>query len=515
MTTLAAFGVIDWTILAAYMAAMMGIGFILARRTSDETDFFLGSRQMPAWAVGMSVLASSLSAATFIGAPQESFDGNLTYLILNLGGILGALIVAAWFVPAFYHAGTLTIYGYLGQRIGPRAATAASVTFLVGRLMASGARLFMAGIAFSFILFGKTDFTAVAGAVVALSIVGTAYTALGGIRAVIWTDVVQLLVVIGAALLCIALLLRAIPLSIGEILHELRHFTVPDAGGAVSEVNKLKVVDWRFDLSLPYTVWGALAVTTLNVAAYGCDHDLAQRLLTTRSAWRGSASIIAAILAGIPIISLFMIIGLLLAIFYQRPDLMGDAFPHDVLIHSEKVYPQYLTNHLPVGLSGLAMAGLLAVAMGSYDSAVNAMAASWLADVRGDHSDRHSRGAVVMMGALLMVFGLLMLLLYDPQAQSLLHFALSVMTFAYTGLLGVFLTALLLPGRGSERSVITAMVVGALFVLATQPYVMKLVMDKPPSIAMPWTMLAGTVLSLLICAAGRSGNGYHRGHEHE
>ena len=500
--TLAVFGAIDWTIIGLYLALMLGIGAWSYRRGEDESpeSFFLGGRRMPPWAVSLSVLATALSAATFVGAPAEAFSGNLSYLILNVGGVLAAVVVAFLFVPAFYEAGTVTIYGYLGQRIGPGAGTAASIAFLLGRLLASGARLFIAGIVFALMLYGDTELPQVLGAVLLFGAVGTAYTAFGGIRAVIWTDAIQIVIVIGAAVLAAILLLKVIPAPLSAIWQAL---SVPEENGG----SKLGLVDLSLDFSRPYTLWAALAMTFFNVAAYGTDQDLAQRLLTCRGKWRGSWSLIGAILAGLPITLLFMLVGLLLWVFYSRPDLMGDAMPADPLADPRRVYPQFLLNHLPTGLAGLAMAGLFAASMSSLDSAINAMASSAVVDLgitRQGGGRVHSRAVVVVMGIGLTLAACGLALLQEQGEQTLLPFALSVMTFAYAGLLGVFLTALF-TRRGSTRSVIAALFAGAGVVTVCRflPDLTKYFLGEPFRLAFPWWMVIGAVVSFGVCIIGR------------
>ena len=502
--TLAAFGPIDWLVLVGYMGMMLAIGWWASRGQTDEHTYFQGGRAMPTWAVALSVLATALSAATFIGAPQIAYSGDLSYLILNIGGILGAVFVAVVFLPPLYHAGTITIYGYLGRRFGPAATLAASITFLFGRLLASGARLFMAGIAFSLILFGDIHTSYLLGAIVVFGVIGTIYTALGGIKAVIWTDVVQIVVVVGAVILSIVMLLDAIPLSIGQIYELLQ------------EREKLRVVDTSPDLGKAFTLWAAVAVTFANVASYGVDQDLVQRMLTTRSAWRASLSLVVSNLLGIPVVGLFLIAGLLLSIFYGMPEVMGDAAPTEILDDTRKVYPQYLVNHLPMGLAGLAMAGLFAAAMSSFDSAVNAMASSLVADLQPGRAGGRgaggtvaaSRWAVIGMGVLLSVFAIGAALMQQAGGQDLINFALGVMSFAYAGLLGVFLTALL-TRRGTVTSVVIALVAGALVVLAMQPYVLapmtEAMFGEPFAIAWPYWMVVGTAVSFAICAAPKGG----------
>lgn len=515
---LAVFGVTDWLVLGIYLLAMVGIGLLASRNQHDAESYFLGSRSMPVWAVGLSILATALSAATFIGAPAAAFKGNLTYLILNIGGIIAAIIVAVLFIPAFYRAGTITIYGYLGKRFGESTTIAASVCFLIGRMLASGARLFMAAIGFSLILYGNIKTDHLLPAIALFGAIGTLYTVCGGIKAVIWTDVVQILVVVGAALLGIVLLVRQIPLSASGIVHALQ-----TAGPGHS--SKLMLVNTHFDLTKPYTLWAGFAIIFLDVASYGVDQDLMQRMLTCKTAWRGSVSLIGAILLGIPVTALFMVTGLLLFIFYKEPGIMGAAAPTDMVHDARQVYPQFLLHHLPTGASGLAMAGLFAAAMSSLDSAINAMASTVVADIwipwrkrRGkDTADvqalRQSRWAVGVSGGLLTLFAMLAAIMQTQSHQGLLAFALGVMSFAYGGLLGVFLTALL-TNRGNGRSAVAALVVGFVVILILQPFMLPAAgaaLAKHgwapawlgEKLAFPWWMVIATAASFAVCAAGR------------
>jgi solute:Na+ symporter, SSS family len=209
----------------------------------------------------------------------------------------------------------VTIYGVLGQRYGTGAKSAAGVMFLFGRLLSSGARLFMAGIGFALMLYGEMNTNTLIFAVVLLGIIGTAYTIFGGIRAVIWTDVVQIMVMVIAALCAVFLLLRAIPVPFGQILAALK-----DADG----VNKLQLVDTSFALDKAYTIWtGVFAMIVVGVSTHGVDQDMLQRVMTSRSPFQGGMALISSIIIGIPVICLFMVIGMLLFVFYQRPELDG------------------------------------------------------------------------------------------------------------------------------------------------------------------------------------------------
>jgi SSS family solute:Na+ symporter len=524
---LATFTRLDWAIIALYLAGMVLIGHVVGRKKTDAKGYFLGDRSSPTWAVVLSIIATSLSAATFLGAPQEAFQGDLTYLILNLGNFIGVVIVAAIFIPRFYAAGTVTIYGYLNRRFGEPARIATSVMFLIGRLLASGARLFMAAGPVCLLLFHPNrpqtppTHSEQILAILLIGAVGIAYTVSGGIRAVIWTDSAQIIIVVGAAILSIVLLLKSIPLPVSRIIHELSQ-----PGTGLNGHSKLHLFDGSFDLAKRYTIWVALFSTTFTgVAAYGVDHDLVQRMLTAKSAWRGSFSVVAAQVLGIFVAILFMVIGLLLYIYYNRPDLMGAAAPKEMIVATKDIYPRFLLT-LPTGLAGLAMAGLFAAAQGSLDSAINAMASSAVADVywpirrmRGlavDTTTRAPKIGVAIMGATLIVFAIGCVYLYDQRTNTLLSFALGIMAFAYTGMLGVFLTALL-TRRGSNTSVLAALAVGVIVTALLQDGIYQrwtaALFGSPKHVNNLWAMTIGTPISFLVCLAGKPKASFNSGFE--
>jgi SSS family transporter len=475
------FGAADWAIVGLYLLVLLVSGWWFARREpSGAREYFLAGRRMPAWAVAFSIIASSLSVATFLGAPQIAYGGNLAYLSANIGNLIAVGVVAAFFIPAFYRHDVTTIYELLEIRFGPGAKQGASAAFMLGRVFASGARVYIAAIPLAMILFGpeaSTNPAYLIAAIVALCLAGVLYTLVGGIASVIWTDVIQTVVLVGSAAAGLALLIWRVPASAGEIWAAL---STGGPGGA----SKLTVFSpgidpsasgWGFDPAASFTVLTAvLGWSLLNMAAYGTDHDLAQRMLTCRSAVKGSRSAVAAIVLSIPIVLLFSAIGLMLWVFYQRPDLMGAGAPGYPPTDSDRVFLTFILREMPPGLSGLMVAGLFAVALGSLNSAVNAMAATSVRDfythLRPGQSDRHyllaGRWAVAGWGVVMGAFATMCI--WWRGSTGLIEFALGVMTFAHSGLLAVFLCALF-TRRGTTASVLAALVTGFVCVLAFQP----------------------------------------------
>lgn len=514
---LAAFGRWDWAVLTGYFALMIFIGFHAARRGQDASEYFLGGRSMPTWALAISIVGTSLSAATFIGAPDSAYLYDISYLIVIFSAFAAVVLVAILFVPKLYRAGTVTIYGYLGQRFGETSMIAVSCAFLAGRFLASGSRLFLAAIPLCLLLFGAAEPSKpqLVTAICLIGLVGTFYTVAGGIRAVIWIDVVQFVVVVGAALLSIGILLHKIPLPMGQIFAVLG-----EPGTGVEGHSKLRLVDLSADPTRAYTLWSAMfGALFLNLAAFGVDHDLAQRFLVARSALRGGLSLIASQLISLVVVGMFLLIGLLLYIYYRRPDIMGAAAP--AFVPSGKApaaYPQFLLRELPTVLSGLSIAGFFAIAQGSMDSAINAMAASAVADLylplkrrlgRAAEAERSTEApkiAVAGIGVLMTLFAAGCAYAYDAGRKTLLDYVLGVMTFAFAGMLGVFLTALL-TRRGNNRSVIAALLAGALAIALLQDAAIgwwsQRLFDRPLRLAWTWWMPIGTAVSFAVCVAGR------------
>jgi solute:Na+ symporter, SSS family len=516
---LAVFGPLDWGVVALYFAAMIFMGVRGARREQGAREYFVGDRSLPTWALAISIVATTLSAATFVGAPELSYGGNLTYLSLNIGGFLAVLIVAMFFVPKLYRAGTVTIYGYLSERFGEPARIAVSAMFLVGRMLASGARLFIAAMPLCLLMFahkGQTDLLPsklqLMEAICLIGIVGTFYTTLGGIKTIVWVDVIQFFIVVGAAILSIGLMLHKIPLSLGQIAHLLAS---PSSGPHGH--SKLQLFNWSADSGDPYTLWAAIFGSTfLSVAVFGVDQDFAQRFIASKSPLKGSLSLIYSQLISIVVVAFFLLIGLLLYVFYKRPDIMGAASPRNAP-GNQYAYTAFLLNELPTVVSGIAMAGFFAIAQGSMDSAINALASSAVADlyfpirrqlgysVDPNQSTGAPKIAVAMMGLVMVLFAILCIQLYSAHGRTLIDFALGIMAIPYAGMLGVFLTALL-TRRGNTVSVLASLAAGVTTVILLGPGVLdrwsKLFFHHPWHLASTWWMPVGTIVSFLVCVAG-------------
>ena len=491
---LATFTGTDWTVLAVYFLLLVFTGYWFSRRQQHNTqDYFLAGRRIPAWAAAMSLMATALSGATFIGTPYQSYKTNLTYVWSYAGQVLAALIVASLFIPAFYRRNVTTVYELLDSRCGPNARRAASAMFMIGRIFASGARLYIAALAAAMILFGNTHLGSVTTAIAILTVVGIFYTLIGGIAAVVWTDVIQACVFIFAVIAAIVLLKGDIPADTSQIVV------------ALADDSKLTTFTFfgGFDPAFNYTLLTAIfGHMLIGLGAFGTDQDLTQRLLTCPTAGQARRAAISGVLMTVPVAFLFLVVGLLLYVFYQRPDLMGGM---QVVAPSQPkdVFLTYITHQLPAGLGGLMIAGLMAAALSSTNSELNAMSSTAVCDfyrpLRPGRSEKHylaaGRWGVALWGVALGGFAVFSAYWHgQKEGQTLIDFALGVMTFAYSGLVGVFLTVLLTK-RGNTTSVIAALLTGFTTVCLLNIYANK-------TLAFPWHMTIATTLAFLICLTG-------------
>lgn len=484
--------------LGGYFVVLIVSGAIFAKRQTTTRDYYLASGTIPAWAAAVSLLATALSAATFIGGPQQAFKGDLTYLSANIGSIIAVFVVAYYFVPRFYSEQVVTVYGILERRFGLSARLTAGGAYLIGRVFASGARLYIAALPASLIVFGDTRIDHLMIGILVMTFAGIFYTWIGGIRSAIWTDVIQTIIFTGAAAAAVWILLMKIPVPISEILHALSE----PAPGQASKLTIFKFGLDGFGPKQSYTILTAIfGFTLLNIGAYGADQDMAQRMLTCKNALQGSRSAIGGILVGLPVTALFMAVGLLLFIFYQRPDLMGAAAPAYQLEGSREVFLTFIIRELPPGMPGVMLAGLFAAALGSLNSMSSTFVTDFYKRWKPDRTEAHyvniGLWSVIGFGILLGLFAVFSAFWQAARPETtLIDFALSVMVFAYSGLVAVYLTALFTK-RGSSASTTAAIVVGFLAVVVMQSQFAKV-------LAFPWQMTIATTLAFIVAQMGKA-----------
>jgi solute:Na+ symporter, SSS family len=540
---------IDAAIIFAYFACIVFIGLRLGRRDESLRDFALGGRRVPWWAVMASIIAAETSAATYLGTPGEGYAmRSLAYAQIVIGLILGRVLVGYFFLKPYYDYKVYTVYDYLGIRFGPMSKNYVSALFLFMRTLASGTRLFVPSLVMvlAWGLFVRADGRGTSAgssssvapylvAIVLLTVLTCLYTAVGGIKAVIWTDVVQAALMFGTALLAIATLLYhvggdsfnfisdglpAVARHVPEMTRSEGYFifgwedSLVAKWKAANHVAHMTPWEWiKLTLASPYTLFSALiANAAMNIAAFGTDQDMVQRLLTAETYKKSRRSLITAAVMDLPIYATFTFIGVLLIAYYaQRPEFKPAS--------NADVFASYIFNVLPVGVRGLVLAGVFATAMGSLSAALNALATSatndWYIPYLARHRDeRHHVAAARWFTAL---FAALMVLIAGVFAYAkvtnpdirIIPVVLGIASFILGPMLGVFLLGMFTRSRGSDAGNILAITLGLLATIILGHLHIELanLFTRPgtfsapawlPKVAFTWFALIGAVVVVMV-----------------
>ena len=510
------FGLIDWIVILLYLALLVAGGwYFTPRHTGTARDYFLAGGTVPAWLAAISVLSATQSAATFLGGPDYGYHGDFTYLGTNLGGLIGAIFVARVLIPRFYAARVTTVYELLTLRYGTRATRWAGGMFLVGRVLAGGARLYLAAIAVAMVMTSTVSAEGILIAATVLVVASFLSTFLGGLRSILWIDLVQFTVFLASAIAVLIFLRLSIPDTNAQLLHGLAH--------APGGVDKLRLFDFSLDLSKPFSLLAIVTgIALLYIASSGLDQDVTQRLLACRDARTGARSLYWSVFATVPVVAIFITIGLLLHIFYDRPELMGGATASaGQAFGGEKIsiFMFYILTQLPPGLRGLVTAGIMAAAVATTNSALNAMSSVLIQDFyrpwrarRGAPPEYHyvqaGRAGMGVIGVAMLIVAVLSFYWQHYAKLGLLEFVLQVMVFAYAGLLGVYFAAVLTP-RGTSASVIASLIAGFVTVLLLQPAIATAI-GLPGALchlAFPFQLCIGTAIAFVVAIAPRGARG--------
>lgn len=468
--------VIDTGVLVAYFVGIVSLGLWAGRRNRNLEDFSLGSRSIPWWAVLASIVAAETSAATFLGTPAEGFKTRgYFYGQLAIGTVLARIVIAFTFIKPYYQYRVQSVYEFLTVRFGTKTKNMASGIFLFTRVLGIGVRLYLGGAIMVVVwryLFPSLPIslnTYVWG-IIFVTVITTIYTAVGGIKAVVWTDLIQAVLMLSSVVFAIFLLLKNIPGGLETVKSNL---------GGWDKV-KLFQTGWNSALPFgqalkamleePYTIFAAfIGSTLLTMGTHGTDQDMVQRMLTAPDHRKSQLSLILSGVMDLPIAAAFLTVGILLSVFYS-------VHPEQTLPAADnEIFGQYIVNDMPVVFRGLIIAGVFATMMGSTSAALNALATSFTKDfylpyIRPSATDRQSIRAARVATA---VFGLLMIVVATIAANAVLQnakltiipIAIGILGYTYGALVGVFLLGMLTRRRGADGTNVIAMTLGILSVL--------------------------------------------------
>ncbi|TVP78532.1 MAG: hypothetical protein EA353_08090 [Puniceicoccaceae bacterium] len=490
---------LDWSVVIVYMILTTWIGHALSGRNATIREFFLGGRSLPWWAVSGSMIATEISALTFIGVPGGVFamQGDWTYLQWGVGSVIARFAVAYWLVPLYFKEEIYSPYDYMGSRLGEGVKRLVTGLFSLGAILGQSVRVLVTALILETVTGLSTE-----ACIIAIGVFAVLWTLLGGMRTVIWTDVIQFGVFIFGGLLAFGWLVGTLG---WETIWEINASAGPDGS-----INKFKVFDftppWESPL-LHYTFWVAVfAMPFQNFAAFGTDQLNAQRIFCCGSEKDAKKAVIWSSLSLITTL-LMLAVGSGLFAWYAVQGLS----PDEALRFAENpnfVFPVWITTVLPAGLTGLILAGAFAAAISSLDSVLAALSQTSLSALYGREKLEkeadgkvmvfRSRVAVILWAVLLSGVAVLLAGGYaESENKNLIDLAFGMVAYTYGPLLGVLLAAIL-PGRRSVRGLYAGVVVSILIVAWVRPELGQLLTavgfvglaeileGLRPGIAFPW-----------------------------
>ncbi len=341
------FGALNWSILVIYIVANLTLGVYLGRKIHSSQDFFLGDRSIPWWAIGISVVSTYVSALTFLGGPAWSYTDGLSVMAIHLNYPIVVAVVVTFFLPFFYNSGAASIYDYQERRFGKTSRGILALVFLVSQGATAAAILYATSLVLEFITGLPVNYC-----IVIITIVALVYTALGGIAAVIWTDVIQSIILFTGAVIIFVSLLGSFDQAPSGVL------------SIAAESGKLNAIDPSFDFTKVTTVWsGVIAMTLFHITVYGANQMMVQRSLAAKSIGDAKKSMLMMGFVAFFIYFLFILMGVLLNIYYE------DRF----FENGNTIVLSFATSLAIPGLMGIVAAAVMAASMSSLDSAFNSM----------------------------------------------------------------------------------------------------------------------------------------------
>ena len=411
---------LDLLIVAVYLAGITAFGIRFRKPRRTLRDYFLADRNVPWWAISLSIVATETSTLTIISIPGLAYETNLGFLQVALGYCLGRVVISFVLLPLYFRGELYTAYQLIEQRFGPGLRTLTAAMFLLTRAAADGVRVWAVSMVVM-IAIGTGDVASVA-LITALTLI---YTLEGGLAAVIWTDVVQLVIYLGGTLVGLFIILGAVPGG------------WPAIAALGSSAGKWQVLDFSWSLATPYTFWaGVIGGSFLTMASHGTDQLMVQRLLAARGPRESRLALLSSGIVVFLQFALFLVIGVALFAFYRLVE------PSTHFAKSDLVFPTFIVQHMPPGVTGLLFAAVLAAAMSTLSSSLSSLASTTVVDLllrrRPDADEQHriglSRRITLFWAIVLFAVALL-----SRRGGRVVEVGLAIASVAYGALLGVFL----------------------------------------------------------------------------
>ncbi len=430
---------IDFAIIALYLAGITLFGLRFRKKQRTLRDYFLAGRDIPWWAIALSIVAAETSTLTIISIPGLAYDTNLTFLQVILGYVVGRAVISFLLLPHYFRGDLYTAYELIERRFGRGLRSLTAGLFLLTRAAAEGVRVYAVSIVVSIAL-GTGQISSIA-IITALTLI---YTFEGGLAAVIWTDVVQTAIYVGGTLVGLFTILHLVPGG------------WPAIHAAAAAAGKLQVFDFRPSFYIPYTFWaGVIGGTFFTTASHGTDQLIVQRLLAARGQKQSVTALLASGVAVFFQFALFLTVGIMLWAYYRVPSATFGR--------PDRIYPTFIVTRMPHGISGLLIAAILAAAMSNLSAALNSLSSSAIMDFyaslrpRADEKTKMRLSRLATLAWALVLFGLAVIALH--KAGRVVEVGLQIASVAYGALLGAFLLGVL-TRRANQTGAMIGMLCG-------------------------------------------------------
>jgi len=458
---------LDLAIIALYLVGITLFGLRFRKRHHSLRDYFLAGRDIPWWAIALSIVAAETSTLTIISIPGLAYDTNLTFLQVVMGYLVGRVVISVVLLPHYFRGDLYTAYELIERRFGRGLRSLTAGLFLLTRAAAEGVRVYAVSIVVSIAL-GTGEVASIA-IITALTLI---YTFEGGLAAVIWTDVVQTAIYVGGTLVGLVTILHLVPGGWSAI-----HAAAASAG-------KLQVFDFRPNFWLPYTFWaGVIGGTAFITASHGTDQLIVQRLLAARGQKQSTLALLSSGVAILFQFALFLTLGVMLWTFYRVPSANFGK--------PDRIYPTFIVSQMPHGISGLLIAAILAAAMSNLSAALNSLSSSTIMDFflrfrpKTDEQARMRLSRLATFFWAMVLFALAVLAL--QKVGRVVEVGLQIASVAYGALLGVFLLGVL-TRKANQRGAM----VGMLFGFSTELYLWR------AHVPWTWWVVIGTTVTFAV-----------------
>lgn len=428
---------LDYVIIGLYLAAILAMGAYFSGQQTSLKEFFLGSRNIPWWAAAFSGIATVVSAAAYLGAPGQAFQADLTFLQYRLATPFAIAIICLLLIPFFYRLELFTAYEYLERRFDLKTRLLASILFVLLKCFYLAIVIYAPGL-----VVAEMTGWPLTGIVLATGLLTTLYTMMGGIRAVIWTDCLQLFVLLGGLVFTITILSSAVDGGLLQVVDQ------------ASAAGKLRFFDFSTSLEREFTFWGGIiGGTFFMVSQYGVDQAEIQRFLTTSSVRRSQLAVLSSMMVASAVGLLLFLVGAALFVFYSNyPEKGGLA------INPDRVFPKFIIEELPPGVTGLVIASVFAAAMSTASSVLNSLTTVSLSDVYQRLSNRPSSVSAARWLTLAFGFFCTVLGMYTDRFGTILVASSKLINFFGGTLTGVFLLGILVPRANGTGAFLGALV---------------------------------------------------------